>query len=393
MKSDRRPLIRETRRRKLICSRKSILLTAGTAIVLWLVYCAGRLKHLSDMKTMARVQVESMVREASIHDATTRQPTGKKIVILWTPFFSQVNYVLPLEHYSCPQTNCDFTSNKSLIREADAVMFHARDTNLYELPTYRRPDQRWILLHHEAPPNTPANLFEGLNNLINWTATYRTDSDVVLTPRYRKKASSSANEVCKLPFHVAANKTRLVAWFVSNCNTNSRREDFVQELRKTVTIDVYGSCGPYACHPKMSPKCYQTIEREYHFYLSLENAICKDYVTEKLFNIMDYNIIPIVFGGVDGDKFLPPKSAINVFDFKNTAALGQYLIQLAKDHRKYDEYFQWKSEYEMEPYQHYACQICSKLNSGKSVSKSWGRLSQWWYEESRCRSWSPANDE
>ena len=105
----------------------------------------------------------------------------------------------------------------------------------------------------------------------------------------------------------------------------------MQELRKTVTIDVFGSCGPYTCHPKMSNKCYQTIEREYFFYLSLENSICKDYITEKLFNLLDYHIIPIAFGGVNEQEFLPPNSFIDVFKFKSSAALGQHLIQLARN--------------------------------------------------------------
>ena len=395
MASDKKTLIWETKRRNFVCSRKKLVLAVGSVVCLWLIYCAHKMKHMTDNKSIARVRAEFIIHDPNLQLDPTPHGTDKtkKLVILWTPFFSQENYVLPLERYSCPQTNCDFTSNKSLIRDADAVMFHARDTNLYDLPAYRRLDQRWILLHHEAPPYTPENLLQGLNNLINWTVTYRTDSDVVLTPKYRRKASDARMDRHERPSHMAANKTRLVAWFVSNCKTDSHREDFVQELRETVTIDVFGSCGPYTCHPKMSQKCYQTIEKEYHFYLSLENAICKDYITEKLFNILDYNIIPIVFGGVGQENFLPPKSSINVFDFRSTAALGQHLIKLSKDHNEYDRYFDWKSEYEMEPYQHYACQICSKLNSDGEGRKSWTRLSQWWYEESKCRSWTSADEE
>ena len=34
------------------------------------------------------------------------------------------------------------------------------------------------------------------------------------------------------------------------------------------------------------------MEQKYFFHLSFENSFCKDYITEKFFNVMKYNIIP-----------------------------------------------------------------------------------------------------
>ena len=34
---------------------------------------------------------------------------------------------------------------------------------------------------------------------------------------------------------------------VSNCNTHSRREAYVAEMRKYVDVDVYGRCGQLNC--------------------------------------------------------------------------------------------------------------------------------------------------
>ncbi len=37
---------------------------------------------------------------------------------------------------------------------------------------------------------------------------------------------------------------KLVAWFVGNCKTQSKRELYVKELQKYIDVDVYGNCGP-----------------------------------------------------------------------------------------------------------------------------------------------------
>jgi hypothetical protein len=51
------------------------------------------------------------------------------------------------------------------------------------------------------------------------------------------------------------------------------------------------------------------------FYISFENAICKDYITEKTFNALKLNTIPIVLGGVNYMAELPPGSFINAAQF------------------------------------------------------------------------------
>ena len=53
------------------------------------------------------------------------------------------------------------------------------------------------------------------------------------------------------------------------------------------------------CERTNETACWEMAERDYFFYLSFENSICKDYVTEKFFNAMDQNILPITLGGTD----------------------------------------------------------------------------------------------
>ena len=49
------------------------------------------------------------------------------------------------------------------------------------------------------------------------------------------------------------NKTKLVAWLVSNCNSKSGRDRYVEELKKHVSVDVYGNCGQLKCNNENEP--------------------------------------------------------------------------------------------------------------------------------------------
>ena len=51
------------------------------------------------------------------------------------------------------------------------------------------------------------------------------------------------------------------------------------------------------------------------FYLSLENALCNDYVTEKFFHHFRQDTVLIVRGGANYDRLLPSDSFIDASKF------------------------------------------------------------------------------
>lgn len=74
----------------------------------------------------------------------------------------------------------------------------------------------------------------------------------------------------------------MAAWFVSNCYARNGRQNYAQELKKHLQVDVYGSCGNLRC-PRFSGPCSDMLKKKYFFYLAFENSNCKDYITEKVY--------------------------------------------------------------------------------------------------------------
>lgn len=144
---------------------------------------------------------------------------------------------------------------------------------------FQRPaNQVWIIYMLESPYHTPHFT---KNFLVNWTATYRADSDIVAP--YEKWVYYDEN-VHRRPvaFNYAANKTKKVAWFVSNCGAKNKRLEYARSLQEHIQVDIYGACGTMRC-PRFTGDCSDMLTKDYKFYLAFENSNCKDYITEKLF--------------------------------------------------------------------------------------------------------------
>jgi hypothetical protein len=132
-------------------------------------------------------------------------------------------------------------------------------------------------------------------NFFNWTVTYRWDSDMVRPYGYVKpignvplhpSESQMKEYLSNSKVNYADGKTKMAAWFVTNCHSKSSRNEMVQELQKYVQVDVYGGCGTLSCPKKSgedasSEECLAMAAKNYKFYMALENSLCLDYITEK----------------------------------------------------------------------------------------------------------------
>ena len=112
----------------------------------------------------------------------------------------------------------------------------------------------------------------------NLTSTFRSDSDFPV-PYFHTEMRESPCDNC-LPDSTLLNKIKLMAWIVSHCKTQSKREEYMAELSKYINVDVFGKCGnPTPECPKTQRNCTKRLIESYKFYFAVENSICKDYFT------------------------------------------------------------------------------------------------------------------
>ena len=286
-------------------------------------------------------------------------------------------------------------------------------------PKLRKPNQKYVMFLMESPLNDNFP-YEKFRNFFNWTMTFRRDSDFYrpygwIAPKnwdwhYAPREPIPWEEYMKQPPNAdnadlfddlsleaihdrigqKSKKKVIAAWLVSNCHTHSQREQFVEDLQKHLEVDVYGSCGPHNC--PQNDKCFEHIADNYMFYLSFENSVCSDYITEKFFTPLTHNILPVVLGGANYSQIAPPHSHINARDFPSAKALADHLKYLLSNTTAYEEYFEWKKYFKvygtLDFYMGRAmCQLCEVLNdeSQSQKTKVYSDINHWWRDEAKCK--------
>ena len=360
-------------------TKKGLVLIGALTIGMICIYYFSKVPHLQHKQHSGLVNL-------NVYQNFKRNNPSGRTVLFWTSFFDRDDFNVGMEttpFLKCPVKQCFTTNDRRLLNQSDAVIFHIRDLDMNDLPYMRLGHQRWIFYLLESPINT-FNSLQKLTNMFNWTMTYRQDSDIYRPYStgipYQQLLLSKEKDVESFR-HLLAGKTKKVAWFVSNCRTDSHRELYVSRLKDHIDIDIYGACSTKKC-PDRVP-CYNMLAKDYKFYLAFENSFCRDYVTEKFFNSLRYSIVPIVLGGANYSSFISNNSFINIADFKSPRQLAEYLNWLDKNMTAYESYFSWRKKRtprQVRPF----CDLCQMLHNSSLPSRSYENIASWWYGQSHC---------
>lgn len=242
--------------------------------------------------------------------------------------------------------------NESEISEADIVIFHTpslslTNDQLFELKKCK--NQRWVFWSLESDAHYPRFNDPKFVSLFDLSATFALDSDIPMP--YIENVD---------PYNwrwTPVKKDKLINAFISDNFDKSGRTAYLTELMCYLKVDSYGKL----LNNKTLKYDVGNVSKEqaissYKFTIAFENAITKDYVTEKFFQPLVMGSVPVYLGAPNIKEFAPSEQCyLNVNDFKSPQELAKYIMFLDENDLEYNKLIGWK-------YEPFAPHFMSKIN-------------------------------
>ncbi|KAJ0183833.1 hypothetical protein K1T71_000256 [Dendrolimus kikuchii] len=399
----------------------AILLMVGSIMFLLFFFTNTRLIiHYSDGMVHNHLLNTSAFKKL-VRKNYTDLGYNRKYILLWTdpktsPFIYFKEGTEIFKQKKCRWSNCYVTGDRFLLgsyTKFDVVVFNGpqliNNRNKNDLPEQRTFNQKFVYANIEAASNYPicTNIWD---RYFNWTWTYKLNSDAVwgymtikdekgqvIGPNsnilwLRDEEMDPISDDLKLKLN---SKTKAAAWFVSNCDTQSQREQYFMELLRylnqyNLDVDIFGECGNFKCPRNIMERCLIMLEKDYYFYFAFENSLSEDYVTEKILHPVNHYTVPIVLGGANYNRFMPPGSYINAIEL-GTVKLAKTMDALIKNKTEYHNMFKWKKYYSYH-FKHESpdtddyCQFCAMINNSTLMNtiSIYDNFDMWWSDKNYC---------
>ncbi|XP_053284105.1 alpha-(1,3)-fucosyltransferase 11 isoform X1 [Pleuronectes platessa] len=278
-------------------------------------------------------------------------------IILWWTGGLFPHFPGDTERIDCARSSCLATSNRKvqLYKRTASIIFYGTDFRAYEAPLPRLHHQTWALFHEESPMNNYFLSHGPGIRLFNYTATFRRESDYPLSLQWLPTL-----DYLLQPTAVSLQeKNRLrrgglapVLYMQSHCDVPSDRDRYVKELMKYIQVDSYGKClnnKPLPEHLEDTGTAtgedlrFMNFVSRYKFHLALENGLCPDYMTEKLWRPLHQGCVPVYRGSSVVADWMPnDHSAIIIDNFPSPKALADFLKLLDENDAEYARYLEFK---------------------------------------------------
>ena len=341
-------------------------------VFLAVLFLLLEINFVSNKKEPAIKGEPTAVTRHADHNNSLENHTPKSwLIVYWSTYFGQrLDLHEKWVKGECP-VPCEFTSDISRAKEADAFVVHARDPRPYP-PIESKP---WILQIQENPVFTPTLKNAEFMSKFNFLKSYRLDSD------FPAPSVWLPNLTPPVPFK---DKTGLIMVAYSHCETV--RTEYIRQLMKFVQVDSYGAClrNKQGLVERFTSKDYKyqkaIQQRQYKFSLVFFNQDCDYFVDSSLDHAWSAGTVPVVMATDKLNEFLPGPylnhSVIKVRDFKSPKLLADYLKYLGNNEAEYNKYLEWKwkgygditgtviGNYWMPKYPIY-CQVCVALSEGR----------------------------
>ncbi|XP_065198005.1 4-galactosyl-N-acetylglucosaminide 3-alpha-L-fucosyltransferase FUT6-like [Sycon ciliatum] len=281
-------------------------------------------------------------------DTLCRPKQEKKVllVLLWNKLFGHPMFPhgkLLARFQCCDGVVWTYTEDRRLLVEADIVELHMNRLDFdVELPDVH-DNQLVAAFSMEANPMTPRMRLL-LERGVHLLRSYRPDA--ALPHEYVRTGGCYVSEVRRpltVPFEERLNVP--VAALVSNCHSHSGREHVLSALMERLPVHSYGRC----MHNRriLPDQGREDMFTPYKFLLSIENRLCRHYVTEKWYRNFRIGTIPIVASLNDEFPLYSihaPTAAsyVNVFDYKTVGELAYHIGRVADDADMFHAYHSFR---------------------------------------------------
>ncbi|CAK1542557.1 unnamed protein product [Leptosia nina] len=360
--------------------------------------------HMFILPICMYIVLKSARKEAPEIKEITRFLTDVKHILLWTDIHGLEpegqTYFL---NKKCEYINCYFTKNKSLFGDIgyfDLILFNVQDVSRHtkHLPRSRIYNQKYVFVANDSADNYP--VCDAIyDDFFNWTWTYRYDSTIsyrfitIYNSAYEelgshfqwKRNMKPIDEKIKSQL---STKSKAAIIFLDKCFSRSRREIFLGELKKelqklNLEADIFGKCGTKDCRRRTMQPCYWRVKKMYYFYLAFEDSKSLDYISDIVLNAYNNYAVPIVYGGADYDRFLPPGSYIDAGN-KSMLDLARNMHNIIHNRELYYDFFRWQNHYiisKSSPVD--ACELCAFVNYPARLihRSSYKKFRKWWNPE------------
>uniref|UniRef100_A0A0A9WE55 Fucosyltransferase n=1 Tax=Lygus hesperus TaxID=30085 RepID=A0A0A9WE55_LYGHE len=257
---------------------------------------------------------------------------------------------------TCEKCKCLLTADRKYLAHPHlkAVLFYGSSVDPDDMPP--RGSAVWGLFHEESPRNVPLLSHAATLSLFNYSSTFSRHSNLPLTLQFlpslhllTSKRFFKTNQE-KQNFRSSLG---LVMYLQSDCSTPNNRDSYVAELMKYVQVDSYGACLnnrnisidlKEPLETMMSDSLMELVS-QYKFSIAIENAICDDYITEKLWRPLIVGSVPLYIGSPSVKDWLPNSGAVILpVDFKSPEELSKHLLYLDSNEDAYNNYLTHKLE-------------------------------------------------
>lgn len=306
--------------------------------------------------------LKGKTKKARIYLNSTINPT----IIYWKKEASVNNDETNIFKYiKCEELLCDvyWTNCKLMLprNSEGAYLFYGSLTDFRNMPLPRNPQKViWAFQHEESPKNVLYYMHEKTLNLFNYSSTFSRHSDVPFPLHYMqslKLITSTKYFVKTVVKNRALKEISPILYLQTSCVAPTERDEYVKELMKYQRIDSYGAClnnKPLPSHLlEINDDYLNNLYEErilrftarYKFVLAIENGVCDDYISEKLWRAIHVGVVPIYFGAPNIRDWLPNnKSALLLDEFSSPQLLSARINTLMRDDDLYEEYLQHKTK-------------------------------------------------